>query len=498
MSLNNPYYPYPKFPLSGYYDLDVYNQNLISLNDYIKEMTRKINKKVLFHLTIGSAAEELCVENKTDIGFNWQQLLPFHLQNCVKNNLPVYNVIISPSRMFKDDYTPLFIENTPHFQWYKKSNNTFKSAVYDITVTIFYCPLPSQYDYTKILSKLKKANIEMFTDDYISQFVQNDNDKQFIEDFYNNLESLFLKVNFYGGFVTCFSYAVFNDETSNCIYNNYHLFKEIKKLFSLDYRINNRFLAEWFYRLGFYCMVIHNKSDYETTDYENNIVSFVNPTDLNVDQHTKINIIDLSGDKILIKNYNSHKIHKKISIKNHIKNHVDPNSLYTCIYLELTNKEYNHFDYVNLLNNKFDNNEEKIVLYLRAKTFKKIFNNPKDYIYQYLKSHEHLCNLNSDLELYENYITEDGFSIKAQKVRSMIKIPKSGMCFDELELEGLSKVLHTQIIVYDHKLKFINKFGEYNDFIELIYDYQNMTFEKYTNPQNSKSLKLEKPVRYNY
>lgn len=482
MSLNNPYYPYPKFPLSGYYDLDHYNENLTILNSYIQELTRKISKKVLFHLTIGSAAEELCIENKTDIGFNWQQLLPHHIQNCIKHNLPVYNLIISPSKMFKDDYTPLFIENTPEYRWYKKSNNTFKSAIYDITIKIFYCPLPSEYDYTKILSKLKKSGMEMFTDDYISQFVQSENDKIFIREFYNNLDLLFRKVNFYSGFVTCFSYAVFNDETSNCIYNNYHLFREIKKLFSLDYRIDNRFLAEWVYRLSFYCMVIHNKFHLELDDYSNSdtdvIVSFVNPNDLNLQYCTEIRIMDLSSDKIIIKNYNRHKINKKID-----KNNIDPNSLYTCIYAELINKQ----------SYEYSESEEKIISYIRTKTFKKILCNQKDYIYNYLKSHEYLHNLNLNLELYENYIVEDGFSVKAQKIRTILKIPKFGMCFDELELESLADVLGAQIIVYDHKLKLINKYGKYNDFIELVYDSRNMFYEKYINPHNSKSLKLEKP-----
>lgn len=480
MSLNNPYFPYPRFPLSGYYDLKVYNQNLIILDDYIQELTRKINKKVLFHLTIGSAAEELHNELKTDIGFNWQQLLPIHLQNSIKNNLPVYNIIISPSKCFNEDYTPLFVENTPEYRWYKESHNTFKSAIYNVTIKIFYCPMPSSYNYTKILAKLKKKEIEMFSDDYISQFFQNEKDTDFIDQFYNNLKALFLKVNSHSGFVTCFSFAVFNDETSNSIYRNYYLFKEIKELFTVDYRHNNRLLAEWIYRLGFYNLVIHNKDDFYD-DFGNSGVSFVNPNDIN-NSNGKIPLLDLSKDKILIKNYeNPQKIINKILTKNNI----DPNSLYTCVYSEV-------------LNNNFEKNEEKIISYLKLKTFKTILHTyQKEEIYNYLIYHDYLNNLNCNLDLYENYITEDGFSVKGQKIRTIIKIPKYGMCYDELELEALSQVVTTQIIVYDHKLKFIKKFGNYNDFIELVYDCHNMTYEKYVNPQNSKSLKLSKPLYLN-
>ncbi len=295
MSLNNPYYLYPGYPLSGYTDLKEYNKNLIDLNEYIKQLTTEVNTKILLHLTIGSAAEELNNSLKKNIDFQWQQLLPEHVQRYAKkNNMKVLNIIISPSSIFKDKYNPLFIKNTPKYYWDNSDKNSYKSQKYNLLVKTFYCPLPSNCDYTKFMDKMKSTNL--FDDEYLSTLEQTMDDKKFIIDFYNNLKILFNKVNEFNGIVTCFSYAVFNAETNNSKYNNYYLFRELTNLFDNDKRI----LAEWVYRIGFYSVI-----NYKTRE----LISFVKPKTLddNTLKHNDINLLNintLKTNKYIYKNVN--------------------------------------------------------------------------------------------------------------------------------------------------------------------------------------------------
>ena len=141
------------------------------------------------HISAGSAAEELYVENSTQIDFLWQQLFPEHIQN---SPIPVIHLIISNSRMFRDKYIPLFVKNTPELEW-EISDNTIKSKKLNITVKVFYTGLPSKSDYSKIINALRVRDI--YDESSLKRFEQTNSDREFINVFYSNLESLFTVVN---------------------------------------------------------------------------------------------------------------------------------------------------------------------------------------------------------------------------------------------------------------------------------------------------------------
>jgi hypothetical protein len=247
-NLNNPYYMYPGFPFSGYHERDIYNHHLINLNNYIKELINNISNKVLLHITIGAAGEEAHVDYNKNIGYQWQQLFPEHLMKFIKENpyVPVYNIIIAPNKFLNNNYKPLFIKNTNKLHWYSDKSNMYQTE--NFTVQMFCCPMPSECNYSSLINRLRTHNI--MDENYYKSIEQTQNDKDFIKKFYNNLEILFDKINYYNGLVSCFSFAVFNAETIKAQYNNFTMFKEITKLFP---KLNNqRILAEWVYILNYY------------------------------------------------------------------------------------------------------------------------------------------------------------------------------------------------------------------------------------------------------
>jgi hypothetical protein len=330
--LNNPYYMYPGYPFSGYFETSHYNSELIRLKNYIVKLHSQINSKTILHISFGSAAEEHYndMKKRNKINFQWQQLFPEHVQRAIyeHSDYKIINLIIGPSKDFNSDYTPVFIEKTPELEWYKDdSDKTFKSRNNDnIIVKIFNCPMPSKCDYTKVIKKLRDSS--MYEDEtMLDRMVQTPFDKTFISNFYSSLENLFEQINRYYGLITCFSYVVFNDDTEKRIYNNYYLFQEIKKLFEENYTTSKRVLAEWIYRMGFYSVVIYN-----TNNRENNLISYVKPQTLDIDdleyyeldlytfkiQKIKYKFIEKNKQNSLFESLNIFDVHKIKTIKNKI------------------------------------------------------------------------------------------------------------------------------------------------------------------------------------
>lgn len=68
----------------------------------------------------------------------------------------------------------------------------------------------------------------------INNYKQSIEDNIFTNKFYVNLNTLFNKITLNKGFITCFSFAVFNKLTKNGNLNNYIMFGEIKKLFDAN------------------------------------------------------------------------------------------------------------------------------------------------------------------------------------------------------------------------------------------------------------------------
>lgn len=455
MALTNPYFQYPGFPFSGYNDIEAYNEELIQLNEYIKSLTSSISSKILLHISMGSAAEELYMDNHTEIDFLWQQLFPEHLQN---STIPVIHIIVSNSRMFHKKYIPLFVKNTPELMWDTDlDKNTIKSKKLNITVKMFYTGMPSKSDYSKIATILRTRNI--YDEAGVKRIEQTSSDREYIEMFYTNLEHLFSQINSYGGFVTCYSYAVFRKDSEKGKFDGYHLFQEIKKLFSGDYKHSKRLLAEWIYRLGVYSVIIFNADEEEIED---KCVCFCKPRSIGKDtlKHNDIPLLKCDSNlKLVIWDNPYRHIKSKVNDSIDLK---DSNSLYTCLMKVVDDPIF--WDSISKA---------------RMHVFNRIVNElSHDNLMVYLKHNEDYRPFHCDFNMYHDYIISDGTSEKGQQLRSILGISGNSSVLDILEIDSLAYFCKMNICVVDHNNKnmYSTKY-DYNKNIVLIYDESQMIFK---------------------
>lgn len=95
----------------------------------------------------------------------------------------------------------------------------------------------------------------------INNYKQSIEDNIFTNKFYVNLNTLFNNITLNKGFITCFSFAVFNKLTKNGNLNNYVMFEEIKKLFDANMKKTQKLLSEWEYIDDNYTMIPYNYED---------------------------------------------------------------------------------------------------------------------------------------------------------------------------------------------------------------------------------------------
>jgi hypothetical protein len=248
-SLSFPYYLYPGTPTSGYFDTDIYNNDLCCLHSELLNLNTS-HETFLFHVTIGAPMEELfniCEKYKNIYDFQWQQLLPDHIIKALKNNIKVIHFIVSPNETFSpyDFKDPLFIQKTPDFDWELCGDREYISKKYNYTVRIFCTMMPT------IDCNNKR---------------QTDFDIYFVTNFYVDFRNTIKKIIKNNGECTCFSFAVFNMNTKNNIIQKYSMFEEIKEVYE------NSLLAEWIYYE--YCYVLKT---HENCKYHNDcdVISYV-------------------------------------------------------------------------------------------------------------------------------------------------------------------------------------------------------------------------------
>lgn len=466
MTLSNPYYMYPGYPFSGYSNLEHYNKKLTELSLYINELKSSVNSKILLHLTCGSAGEEVFADNRRDIGFQWQQLFPEHLQKLSKESvLPIVHIIVSNSRFFEnEEYKPLFMNYTKEYKWYFADKNTIKSEVYDITIKIFNCGMPSECDYSTVLARLRQNRI--FDEAHISSLNQTAEDKSFIRKFYSDLGSLFDKVNYFSGFVTCFSWAVFNAETDRAGLRNFYLFREVKNLFLSDYRHSKRLIAEWVYRIGCYVIVINNDSDIEDSD--NKCISFVRQNTLdNSTQESNILRVLEFGSNITVRTLEKKKKEKK-PIEIH---HNSPNILY----------EY-FIKYSDIFKDSTNDNIDDQVNQLRytVEKFIKQRYDKNNEIKNYLNIHKHFKdkNFQNPKEVYYNYISKNGNHQISKEIKNSMNIPFHGTMYDIYELSALSTICKLNITIFEDDKHIVFSSNSNADYrMYFIYDYKKHTYK---------------------
>jgi hypothetical protein len=309
---NFPFWAYPRFPCAGYLDVEEYNKELKKLIDYVKKLKTRFNegKKVLVHITIGAAMEEYKVDCNEDIGIQWQQLFPIHLQNIVNHDYDtkIYHIIISPNKSFsqKRFITPSFIENTSEHEWNMTDDRLYTNKENSIEVAIFYTPMPSIDDRNKkIIDRIVKTDIDHVVP--VELYMQTDNDIKFVNNFYHELNIMMNELQVVNGICTCFSFAVFNSQTDKGGVNNYTMFEMIKKLFEGNYSVTNRILAEWLYTPTCHVML-----PYKGCCSEPLMISYV---DFDKKDSTLIKYISIVDDKLELSSIKSTKKYVSLDMR---------------------------------------------------------------------------------------------------------------------------------------------------------------------------------------
>ncbi len=262
--INFPWFVYPGYPCrGGYTDFEQYKEESIRLYKFLKEY--QIKGKMLFHICIGAAMDEMLMTNNISIDkydHQYSQLFPNFIEHFVWNKDDSEDrcqiVIISPNRSFSDDnFTPPnFISTTNSiYNWEMIGNKKYRSKECGIDVDIFYTPMLHN-DQERNMQYVDTLSKDDISKNYISDIIQTSDDIKFINSFYKTLENLFEKVNDKGGIVTCFSTAVFDHGSElQYIYNKYAMFSEIVNYFSSN--SSNRLLCEWKFIKDNYNMTLY-------------------------------------------------------------------------------------------------------------------------------------------------------------------------------------------------------------------------------------------------
>ena len=258
LALSFPYFLYPNSQCAGYNNIERYNYELQRLQESIYNLN-KIEEPFLFHITIGATIEEgmnMCPEHYSKYDYQYQQLFPSHIRHFALSGGKVISFIIAPNASFGEDFIePQFIKKTKEFCW-RKTNMIYISEKYNCEIHIFNTMMPC-ID-TKRNNEFFNRFAETKIDVDISVYRQTKYDVDFIQNFYNTLENTIEHINDNFGLVSCFSFAVFNKETSpHRNLNNFIMFRKMLDIMKLN---KTNIVAEWVFFDGNYLMTCLNNS----------------------------------------------------------------------------------------------------------------------------------------------------------------------------------------------------------------------------------------------
>ena len=287
-NISNPWFTYPGSPINGYIrqhpqlkpELSRLMQSLINL----RENTRSF----LFHLTIGAAAEEIGITQleQTDSMFQMHQLIPAHVLDAGNNGITIVEYVVCPNIID----VPLFMST---HEWRKMNNTEYKHNTLPITIYFFCTMMPTKDKKRNDLCMSQPIFTDITfiesVDGDIKQFMQTDNDRLFVDVFYNELKTTVSKIRHNGGATTCFSFAVFQSGTSNSKFNNCAMFKEVIDCFP---DTSSSCIYEWVYRIGIFVVGrISRQYDNSTQRSNSNTVCFV-PQDVIYNNNMDCNNMD--------------------------------------------------------------------------------------------------------------------------------------------------------------------------------------------------------------
>lgn len=194
--------------------------------------------------------EEAGIETLTDhkCMFQMHQLIPDHLLRAAQLGITVVNYIVCPNVVDP----PMFMASGDFVQ---TSKTEYKHKTHPITIHFFTTMMPT---------KDKDRN-----DRYMAHFVKNDFattipggfemyrqtsvDRSYVDKFYDILGRTVKSIGLHRGFASCFSFAVFNDDTINRKFNRCAMFNEILGCYPNSI---SSCLFEWVFRYGIY--VVYN------------------------------------------------------------------------------------------------------------------------------------------------------------------------------------------------------------------------------------------------
>jgi hypothetical protein len=254
-TINFPYYMYPGTPFKGYWAAE-YNDELYRLDSAIRFLGNQTLGNFLFHLTIGAPMEEAGIDilQNHDALFQLHQLIPDHLIRAAHIGINVLNFIVCPNKLI----VPLFMTLTDDF--IKINTNEYKHNILPIKICVFNTMMPTKdvKRNAKYMDHFEKNGFESYFPHGVQIYRQTVDDQHFVDEFYHHLCRTIKTIINCGGYCSCFSFAVFNDDSEHRNINSYSMFKEIIKCYQ-DKQFS--LLREWVFRYNTYVVYdVENKS----------------------------------------------------------------------------------------------------------------------------------------------------------------------------------------------------------------------------------------------
>lgn len=274
-SLNYPWFIYPGTPFAEYIS-DEYLPELKRLTKYIYDLrkhvksneneNKQLTQQILFHLTIGSPMEELGINNMRTHKtlFQMHQIIPAHVILTASYGISVINIIVCPNIV----EIPMFMELT--IDYVKVADKYYTHKTLPITIIFFTTMMPSKdkkrndHHMTTFINE----NYQDFLHYSVETFRQTTYDRNYVDQFYDELNLTLQHISALGGTSTCFSFAVFNNITINRRFNNFAMFRELVQTFEANSHC--ALICEWFFHTKSSAYVV-----YDVHDNKQNAISFV-------------------------------------------------------------------------------------------------------------------------------------------------------------------------------------------------------------------------------
>ena len=250
--INNPFYIYPCAPCAGFPPSPLFRSELIRLSNFLRYIGLFHN--LLFNMSPGTPLINESDEKLKQRNCEWKlcQSCPDHLIRASKKGITCINIIVTPDVInhpildFLSDFTYVTNTNNKHYQ-----HKIFPFSIYFFSTML---PTNDKKRNDAFLIQINKPEFTNHIPDIVNIYKQTDNDRNFINHFYDILNRTVTNIGANGGFSSFISFAVFNETSiENYKYNQCNMFKEILKCFPDS---STSFIYEWVFKYD--CYVVYN------------------------------------------------------------------------------------------------------------------------------------------------------------------------------------------------------------------------------------------------